>query len=77
MSSYGARGGVARCYAYWAEYKECLQTEENPDGGKCKLMREDYTECLHHKKEHAHIRAINAKMREDKSNGVVYSWEQK
>ena len=76
MSSYGVKGGVARCYPFWAEFKECIQTEERADGGKCAAMREDYFECLHHKKEHAHVRAVNEKMKEDKANGVVYSWEQ-
>jgi len=77
MSGYGVRGGVSRCYPFWAEFKECLQTETKADLSTCGPIREDYIECLHHKKEHAHVRAVNEKMAEDKANGVVYSWEQK
>lgn len=55
------RGGVSRCYPFWAEFKECLQTETKADLSTCGPIREDYIECLHHKKEHAHVRAVNGK----------------
>lgn len=49
-SGYGAFGGQGRCFLFWKEYENCLiQAREN--GNDCSLFREDYLECLHHRKE--------------------------
>lgn len=75
MSGFGVRGGVSRCYPFWAEFRECLQTEEKADISTCTPIRDDYLECLHHKKEHAHVKAINEKVAQDRANGVTYTFD--
>jgi len=57
-SGYGLRGGIGRCYPFFADYKECLKTETKRDGSTCMPQREDYFECLHHKKEHGMMKMI-------------------
>ncbi|KAL3797050.1 hypothetical protein ACHAWO_006686 [Cyclotella atomus] len=66
-SGRGLNGGVSRCYPFFAEFKECLKTEEiiTRDDGKikwkneCYKTREDYFECLHAKKEWAMVKRVN------------------
>mmetsp|Transcript_43577 Transcript_43577/g.132636 ORF Transcript_43577/g.132636 Transcript_43577/m.132636 type:complete len:83 (+) Transcript_43577:139-387(+) len=58
-SGWGLRGGVGRCYPFWAEYKECLKNERTSVGLECFKDREDYFECLHNRKEHALVRIVN------------------
>jgi hypothetical protein len=41
----------------------CVDKSENPRE-ECKLIREDYFECLHHKKEFARRSAIKRRLRE-------------
>mmetsp|Transcript_24174 Transcript_24174/g.30411 ORF Transcript_24174/g.30411 Transcript_24174/m.30411 type:complete len:83 (+) Transcript_24174:131-379(+) len=57
-SGFGIKGGVGRCYPFFAEYKECLQKERSLAGTLCNVLREDYFECLHHKKEYAMVKKI-------------------
>jgi len=48
-SGFGARGGPGRCHGFFVDFSVCM---ENTDNAKdCSLKREDYFECLHHKKE--------------------------
>ena len=54
-SGFGTRGGVGRCYTFWTDFSRCLASAETPK--ECKLARDDYFECLHHKKEFS---ALNA-----------------
>ena len=54
-SGFGSRGSVGRCYSFWTDFSRCLASAETPSD--CKLQREDYFECLHHKKE---FTALNA-----------------
>ena len=74
-SGYGLRGGIGRCYPFFADYKECLQKEISSNGALCMPLREDYFECLHHKKEHAMVNQvkeqekINAKIAAEGGNG--------
>eukprot|EP00562_Extubocellulus_spinifer_P004931 CAMPEP_0178516034 /NCGR_PEP_ID=MMETSP0696-20121128/24883_1 /TAXON_ID=265572 /ORGANISM="Extubocellulus spinifer, Strain CCMP396" /LENGTH=80 /DNA_ID=CAMNT_0020146253 /DNA_START=6 /DNA_END=248 /DNA_ORIENTATION=+ len=68
-SGFGLRGGIGRCYPFWAEYKECLKTEERNDGGICMPSREDYFECLHNRREHEIVRAVNAEEKKQKEGG--------
>lgn len=59
-SGYGIRGGIGRCYPFFADYRECVAEKENTaTGNVCKLIREDYFECLHHRKEHDMVRKVN------------------
>mmetsp|Transcript_9165 Transcript_9165/g.13009 ORF Transcript_9165/g.13009 Transcript_9165/m.13009 type:complete len:81 (+) Transcript_9165:55-297(+) len=49
-SGYGLKGGIGRCYPFFADYKECLKNEPTSEGLLCAPKRSDYFECLHHKK---------------------------
>eukprot|EP00558_Chaetoceros_sp_UNC1202_P003673 CAMPEP_0197235130 /NCGR_PEP_ID=MMETSP1429-20130617/2636_1 /TAXON_ID=49237 /ORGANISM="Chaetoceros sp., Strain UNC1202" /LENGTH=78 /DNA_ID=CAMNT_0042693651 /DNA_START=51 /DNA_END=287 /DNA_ORIENTATION=+ len=63
-SGYGIRGGIGRCYPFFAEFKECLMNDETSEKGEvCMPHREDYFECLHHRKEHAMIRKIKEQVK--------------
>jgi len=57
-SGYGLRGGVSRCYPFFAEYKECLKHEPSSQGIVCMPLREDYFECLHHRKEYTMVQRV-------------------
>eukprot|EP00850_Spirogloea_muscicola_P026890 SM011791S25562 [mRNA] locus=s11791:195:383:- [translate_table: standard] len=48
-SGFGIKGGAGRCYAVWLEFSECMARCEEPS--QCAPLREDYFECLHHRKE--------------------------
>ncbi|KAJ9142672.1 hypothetical protein NKR23_g7099 [Pleurostoma richardsiae] len=66
-SGYGLNGGPSRCFPFWQELLACyvVNTTGDDDSGKkkCALMLEDYYECLHHKKEAARVRALQAAYR--------------
>jgi NADH dehydrogenase (ubiquinone) Fe-S protein 5 len=62
-SGFGIKGGLSRCYPFFAEYKECLKTETSRLGEKCLHQRDDYFECLHHKKEHEIVRKVNEQVK--------------
>ncbi|KAK3235722.1 hypothetical protein CYMTET_54095 [Cymbomonas tetramitiformis] len=56
-SGFGCRGGVqGRCYSTWMDFSECMSTTDNPK--LCAEKREDYFECLHHRKEITRINAV-------------------
>lgn len=38
-----------RCYPIWMDFSECMSQAEDPKS--CKDFRDDYLECLHHRKE--------------------------
>lgn len=38
-----------RCYAVYMDFSECMSKTDDPK--KCNDFREDYLECLHHRKE--------------------------
>ncbi|KAK7402411.1 hypothetical protein QQX98_011828 [Neonectria punicea] len=63
-SGYGMHGGPGRCFPFWQEVMACyvVNTTADDDSGKkkCSPVLEDYYECLHHKKEHARVLAIQA-----------------
>lgn len=51
-SGFGLGGQQGRCYPFWKAYQECLRTHEPQDAlDTCPRVREDYYECLHHRKE--------------------------
>ena len=48
---YGVSGGRARCSPFWEDLMACAQESgRREQWEKCKHEREDYIECLHHKK---------------------------
>mmetsp|Transcript_7466 Transcript_7466/g.10837 ORF Transcript_7466/g.10837 Transcript_7466/m.10837 type:complete len:84 (+) Transcript_7466:134-385(+) len=62
-SGFGVKGGLGRCYPFFAEYKECLKGETSREAMTCVPQVEDYFECLHHKKENAMVKAVNDQMK--------------
>ena len=44
------------CCVWLQEFRECMST--SPDSSACKDLREDYMECLHHKKEITRFNAL-------------------
>ena len=48
-SGFGVSGTQGRCYPFWMDYAQCMQQEAQPSA--CGRLREDYFECLHHRKE--------------------------
>ena len=48
---YGVDGNRSRCSAFWDHLMSCVeQAGRNDQWQKCQNEREDYFECLHHKK---------------------------
>ena len=48
---YGVSGGRARCSPFWEDLMACAQhSGRREQWEKCRNEREDYIECLHHKK---------------------------
>lgn len=60
-SGFGISGGTSRCYPIWMDFSECMSKAEDPK--QCKEFRDDYLECLHHRKE---FQKLNTFFREDK-----------
>jgi NADH dehydrogenase (ubiquinone) Fe-S protein 5 len=56
-SGFGTQGKTGRCYSFWTEFSSCMAHAADPK--ECRLKREDYFECLHHKKE---FTALNNQM---------------
>ncbi|CDF36404.1 unnamed protein product [Chondrus crispus] len=48
-SGFGINGGPGRCYSFWLDFTKCLADAAIP--ADCAPAREDYIECLHHRKE--------------------------
>mmetsp|Transcript_21750 Transcript_21750/g.53602 ORF Transcript_21750/g.53602 Transcript_21750/m.53602 type:complete len:86 (-) Transcript_21750:87-344(-) len=55
-SGFGAKGNVGRCYPFWLEFTACLHDAKRPE--HCACQKEDYVECLHHKKEFERMNTI-------------------
>eukprot|EP00546_Thalassionema_frauenfeldii_P019899 CAMPEP_0178895162 /NCGR_PEP_ID=MMETSP0786-20121207/430_1 /TAXON_ID=186022 /ORGANISM="Thalassionema frauenfeldii, Strain CCMP 1798" /LENGTH=77 /DNA_ID=CAMNT_0020565355 /DNA_START=62 /DNA_END=295 /DNA_ORIENTATION=+ len=63
-SGFGIKGKVGRCYPFFADYKDCLQNREDPETMKvCGPERDDYFECLHHKKEFGRVATVLAQQK--------------
>ncbi|GAB7344982.1 hypothetical protein MBLNU457_3407t1 [Dothideomycetes sp. NU457] len=66
-SGYGLSGGPSRCFPFWQEVLACYvvnTTNEDTSGRtKCMPVLEDYYECLHHKKEAARVKHLQAAYR--------------
>ena len=48
-SGFGTQGKVGRCYKFWTTFSKCMANADDPKN--CRDARENYFECLHHKKE--------------------------
>eukprot|EP00873_Tetraselmis_striata_P034514 jgi/Tetstr1/454778/TSEL_041661.t1 len=48
-SGFGLHGQTGRCYPFWMDFSKCMEETDNP--AACRMLREDYMECLHHRKE--------------------------
>ena len=55
-SGFCARGRTGRCYPFWQDFVACMSTADSPK--ECYTLREDYSECLHHKKEYTRMNRI-------------------
>lgn len=55
-SGISVNGGVGRCYPFWLDFTACMKDAELPQ--VCKDIREDYVECLHHRKEFTRMRIV-------------------
>ncbi|KAK1968250.1 NADH:ubiquinone oxidoreductase 11.5kD subunit [Colletotrichum eremochloae] len=73
-SGYGLHGGPSRCFPFWQELLGCYVVnttgEDHSGKKKCGLALEDYYECLHHKKEAARTRALQAAYRKAESTSA-------
>jgi|YelNatPaOPRAMG01_1025707.scaffolds.fasta_scaffold39178_2 NADH dehydrogenase (ubiquinone) Fe-S protein 5 len=58
-SGYSVHGGESRCYSFWLAFKRCML--ESSDKSVCSSYRQDYEECLHHRKA---IKRFNEVVRE-------------
>ncbi|KXJ27884.1 NADH dehydrogenase [ubiquinone] iron-sulfur protein 5 [Exaiptasia diaphana] len=56
---YGVQGGRSRCSPFWEELMACAQRVGRRDQwNACRVHRDDYIECLHHKKLYTRIERI-------------------
>ncbi|KAJ2616794.1 hypothetical protein H4S08_000630 [Coemansia sp. RSA 1365] len=66
--------GTNRCFPFWEDYQQCYFSSNDKTHSDCSPAREDYLECLHHFKEIARVRAIQAVERQNyaksKANGT-------
>eukprot|EP00695_Tsukubamonas_globosa_P003155 TRINITY_DN492_c0_g1_i2.p1 TRINITY_DN492_c0_g1~~TRINITY_DN492_c0_g1_i2.p1 ORF type:complete len:74 (+),score=17.08 TRINITY_DN492_c0_g1_i2:120-341(+) len=65
-SGYGSHGTKGRCYDFWVDFKKCAQTEGS-DLKLCAQLREDYWECLHHKKQAKRLYQLEQEMKNQKA----------
>lgn len=56
-SGFGIRGNTGRCYPNWLDFQQCMSETDDPH--KCRELRDDYLECLHHRKEFTRINAVS------------------
>lgn len=57
-------------------YQEAREQADVKKWEYCKLLREDYYECLHHVKERAYHKQIKDKYFELKQKGLTKDWPQ-
>eukprot|EP00891_Asterochloris_glomerata_P007355 jgi/Astpho2/7355/e_gw1.00114.274.1_t len=56
-SGFGISGSTGRCYPVWQEFSGCMEKTGDPQD--CQPLRDDYLECLHHRKEFGRLNAIH------------------
>ncbi|KAK9805357.1 hypothetical protein WJX73_006028 [Symbiochloris irregularis] len=67
-SGFGLTGSTGRCYGVWTEFSECMR--ETTDPGHCRNLRDDYLECLHHRKEYTRLNAVYRERKKQLAAGV-------
>uniref|UniRef100_A0A1X7V8E7 NADH dehydrogenase [ubiquinone] iron-sulfur protein 5 n=1 Tax=Amphimedon queenslandica TaxID=400682 RepID=A0A1X7V8E7_AMPQE len=65
VSGRGLNGGRGRCYSFWDDYMKCMKAiggggKKLPPMDSCQLEKEDYLECLHHRKIAMRMQVIEA-----------------
>jgi NADH dehydrogenase (ubiquinone) Fe-S protein 5 len=55
-SGFGVSGNTGRCYPVWMDFSECMSQTDDPV--KCRALRDDYLECLHHRREYTRLNRI-------------------
>eukprot|EP00884_Botryococcus_braunii_P022576 jgi/Botrbrau1/9001/Bobra.0148s0104.1 len=68
-SGFGNKGSTGRCYYFWLDFRECMSTTDDPK--KCAWKREDYLECLHHRKEFTRRNMIYREYLRQKREGTL------
>ncbi|PXF41073.1 NADH dehydrogenase [ubiquinone] iron-sulfur protein 5-B [Gracilariopsis chorda] len=68
-SGHGVNGGPGRCYSFWLDFTKCLADADLPID--CKDLRDDYMECLHHKKEAQRRRAVAAELNRQRKEKIA------
>ncbi|AEO56297.1 hypothetical protein MYCTH_2301055 [Thermothelomyces thermophilus ATCC 42464] len=70
-SGYGLNGGPSRCFPFWQELLSCYVINGAEEDGagkrKCVPAMEDYYECLHHRKEAARVKMLQAAYRQSEA----------
>ncbi|KAJ1645312.1 hypothetical protein LPJ64_003088 [Coemansia asiatica] len=68
--------GTNRCFPFWEDFQQCYFSSKQESRSDCVGARDDYLECLHHFKEIARVRTIQAVERENfakaKNNGTEH-----
>ncbi|KAG8847453.1 hypothetical protein FRB91_011740 [Serendipita sp. 411] len=67
-SGYGINGGQSRCFPFWQAVAKCYAETDRP--GNCTLMKEDYIECLHHRKARAREQTIRREFNKVRTEGL-------
>ncbi|XXQ29816.1 NADH dehydrogenase [ubiquinone] iron-sulfur protein 5 [Plasmodiophora brassicae] len=65
-SGLGAHGSTGRCFLFWNAYSKCLRSATVPHKD-CILERDDYMECLYHRKLKIRYMALAEKEKEHKA----------
>lgn len=52
----------------WMDFSECMREADDPKG--CRALRDDYLECLHHRKEFSRLNAIYRERQKQLAEGV-------
>ncbi|EDO42088.1 predicted protein [Nematostella vectensis] len=67
---YGVHGGRSRCSPFWEQLMDCAQQAgRRSQWEKCQHPREDYIECLHHRKLYTRIERIEKEKEKLKKEG--------
>ncbi|KAI9218567.1 hypothetical protein BC828DRAFT_360002 [Blastocladiella britannica] len=56
-SGFSLNGGRSRCFAFFQDLQKCHLTADEPRS-QCAIYKDDYLECLHHRKEIARAETI-------------------
>ncbi|QDZ24012.1 hypothetical protein HOP50_12g65520 [Chloropicon primus] len=66
-SGFGITGQQGRCYPIWMDFYGCMMETDQPS--KCAELREDYFECLHHRKEIGRFNRIGQEIAKQEAQG--------